>query len=114
MQLLAQLSLEHSPPSAPISQIQPSTIKGGIGHESEPGMRAESPKAASKVADDMVGIVLNDHGRIEQKIEARGVTVHSTLVGHYCTSLDMMGAPMLDDELTARLDNSCHGFTMSR
>ena len=56
--------------------------------------------------------------RLQLRLTARDVTVHLTLVGHYCTSLDMVGASItlmkLDDELIGLLDDPCDGFGWSR
>lgn len=50
--------------------------------------------------------------RLRQRLKARGVDVHRTLIGHYYTSLDMAGASIsvlhLDAELTLLLDHPCH------
>ncbi|MEE2860778.1 MAG: bifunctional sugar-binding transcriptional regulator/dihydroxyacetone kinase subunit DhaK [Pseudomonadota bacterium] len=50
--------------------------------------------------------------RIRQRFRARGVEVHRTLVGHYYTSLDMVGVSItvlhLDEELTSLIDHPCH------
>jgi len=49
--------------------------------------------------------------RVHQRLEARGIAVHATWVGSYCTSLEMTGASitliLLDDELTPLLDRPC-------
>ena len=49
--------------------------------------------------------------RVKQRLDARGIDVHATWVGPYCTSLEMAGASItlfhLDDELTTLLDRPC-------
>lgn len=50
--------------------------------------------------------------RLRERLRARGVQVHRTLIGHYYTSLDMAGVSItalhLDEELTALIDHPCH------
>lgn len=52
--------------------------------------------------------------RLKQRLQTRGAIVHQTLVGHYCTSLDMVGASItlmvLDDELKSLPDAPCNAF----
>ena len=42
--------------------------------------------------------------RVEQRLSAKGIRIEANWVGHYCTSLDMVGASIsilhLDQELT--------------
>jgi dihydroxyacetone kinase-like protein len=49
--------------------------------------------------------------RVRQRLDAIGVSVHATWVGHYCTSLEMAGASVtlmhLDGELRTMLDHPC-------
>ncbi|MEZ5769893.1 MAG: dihydroxyacetone kinase subunit DhaK [Paracoccaceae bacterium] len=56
--------------------------------------------------------------RLQYRLTARDISVHLTLVGHYCTSLDMVGASItlmkLDEELVSLLDDPCDGFARSR
>ena len=93
----------------------------GIGHHGEPGMRVEPLRCANDVADDMVRIVMDDHGlpagtelavlvsglgatpvnelyvlydRIETALTGMGMQVHRALVGNYFTSLEMVGATL--------------------
>jgi phosphoenolpyruvate---glycerone phosphotransferase subunit DhaK len=51
------------------------------------------------------------NARIVQRLAQAGLSVHRTLVGPYCTSLDMAGASItmmhLDDELAGLLDHPC-------
>jgi dihydroxyacetone kinase phosphoprotein-dependent L subunit len=105
----------------PNFQIEPGTMEVGIGHHGEPGTRVEPLKAADQVADDMLQIVLEDHGltsgtevtvlvsglgatpvnelyvlydRIEVGLEKAGLKVHRAFVGNYFTSLEMVGATL--------------------
>ena len=49
--------------------------------------------------------------RVKERLDGEGLVIHSTLVGNYCSSLDMMGASVtlmhLDDELQNLLDHPC-------
>ncbi|WP_306609010.1 dihydroxyacetone kinase subunit DhaL [Paracoccus sp. WLY502] len=101
--------------------IEPGTMEVGIGHHGEPGARVEPLKSADQVADDMLNIVLEDHGlapgaevavlvsglgatpvnelyvlydRIEVGLEKAGLKVHRAFVGNYFTSLEMVGATL--------------------
>ncbi|TIR44589.1 MAG: dihydroxyacetone kinase, partial [Mesorhizobium sp.] len=51
------------------------------------------------------------NARIAERLKAAGLVVHKTLVGPYCTSLDMAGASItimhLDDELQRMIDHPC-------
>ena len=49
--------------------------------------------------------------RVRQRLDEKGIDVHATWVGNYCTSLEMTGASVtimhLDAELTSMLDHPC-------
>jgi dihydroxyacetone kinase-like protein len=49
--------------------------------------------------------------RVSERLAEAGLTVHRTLVGPYCTSLEMAGASItvmhLDDELQRLIDHPC-------
>src|SRR5690606_32281054 len=114
----------------PNFKIAPGTMEVGIGHHGEPGVRVEPLKTADAVADDMLQIVLDDHGlqagaevsvllsglgatpinelyvlydRIESQLDARGIHVHKAFVGNYFTSLEMVGATLTVMALDAEL-----------
>ena len=107
----------------------------GMGIHGEPGVLRAPLRAADAVADDMldrifaecgaasgdsVAVVVNSLGstsmmelyilerRVKQRLDARGITIHRSWVGAFCTSLEMAGASItlmwLDDELTPLLD----------
>ena len=105
----------------PNFEIAPGTMEVGIGHHGEPGTRVEDLKTADDAADDMLKIVLDDHGlaegtevavlvsglgatpvnelyvlydRVETGLEAAGLKVHRAFVGNYFTSLEMIGATL--------------------
>ncbi|MCU0906513.1 MAG: dihydroxyacetone kinase subunit DhaK [Rhodobacteraceae bacterium] len=110
----------------------------GMGIHGEPGVRRGPLRPADEVADeimdallaemgaapgDRVAVLVNSLGatplmelyilnaRVAQRLAQAGLVVHRTLVGPYCTSLDMAGASIsvmhLDDELQALLDHPC-------
>lgn len=49
--------------------------------------------------------------RVEQRLRAKHIEIEANWIGHYCTSLDMVGASIsvmhLDDELTELLHHPC-------
>jgi len=110
----------------------------GMGTHGEPGIRRGPLQTANEVADEMMDAILEEmgasagdnvavlvnslgstslmelyilHARVAERLGAIGVNIHSSLVGPYCTSLEMAGASItimhLDDELTQMLDHPC-------
>jgi dihydroxyacetone kinase-like protein len=110
----------------------------GMGIHGEPGVRRGPLRSANEVADEImdailaemaapagarVAVLVNSLGatplmelyilnaRIAERLKAAGLAVHKTLVGPYCTSLDMAGASItimhLDDELQRMIDHPC-------
>ncbi len=105
----------------PNFQIAPGTMEVGIGHHGEPGAFVSPLASANDVADQMTGLVLDDHDlpsgtevavlvsglgatpmneiyilydRIADQIAARGLVLHKGFVGNYFTSLEMVGATL--------------------
>jgi dihydroxyacetone kinase-like protein len=116
----------------------------GIGIHGEPGVIRTAVTAADLAVDqicdrlfaemsieagDRVALLVNSLGgtpmmellimarRVHQRLDARKAVALRNLVGHYCTSLDMVGASItmmkLDDELLDLLDHPCAGFALS-
>jgi dihydroxyacetone kinase-like protein len=72
---------------------------------------------------DRVAVLVNSFGstplmelyvlyrRVEQRLKTKGLAVEARWVGHYCTSLDMVGASIsvmhLDEELAELLAHPC-------
>lgn len=110
----------------------------GMGIHGEPGMSREPLQTADEITDriidkifgemapaagDRVAVLVNSLGstplmelyimnrRVHQRLRERGVEVHKTWVGTYCSSLEMAGASItlmhLDDELTGMIDHPC-------
>ena len=110
----------------------------GMGIHGEPGIRRGPLRSANEVADEImdailaemdapagarVAVLVNSLGstplmelyilnkRVAERLAEAGLTVHKTLVGPYCTSLEMAGASItvmhLDDELQRLIDHPC-------
>ena len=108
----------------------------GMGIHGEPGVLREKLRPADAVVDDMldrifiecaaragdrVAVMVNSLGstsmmelyilqrRVSQRLGERGIVVHRSWVGSFCTSLEMAGASItllwLDDALTTLLDH---------
>jgi len=110
----------------------------GMGIHGEPGVERGPLKSANAITDDLldrilpemkaargdrVAVLVNGLGatplmelyimmaRVRQRLDGEGLIIHATLVGNYCSSLDMMGASVtlmhLDEELQSLLDHPC-------
>ncbi len=110
----------------------------GMGIHGEPGIRRGPLTTANEITDDLmdkiladmkaaagdrVAVLVNGLGatplmelyimmaRVGTRLEEQGIAIHSSLVGNYCTSLDMAGASItlmkLDDELQALIEHPC-------
>ncbi|MGV2100896.1 dihydroxyacetone kinase subunit DhaK [Rhizobium sp. 21-4511-3d] len=110
----------------------------GMGIHGEPGVERGPLKSANEITDqlldkilpemnaprgDRVAVLVNGLGatplmelyimmaRVKERLDGEGLVIHSTLVGNYCSSLDMMGASVtlmhLDEELQSLLDHPC-------
>ncbi|MBB4403102.1 MULTISPECIES: dihydroxyacetone kinase subunit DhaK [Rhizobium/Agrobacterium group] len=110
----------------------------GMGIHGEPGVGSGPLKSANEITDELLDRILPEMGagrgervavlvnglgatplmelyiimaRVKARLDAAGLSIHSSLVGNYCTSLDMVGASVtlmhLDDELQALLDHPC-------
>lgn len=118
--------------------IGPDDIEFGMGIHGEPGVVREKMIPADAIVDriidrifsemkpaagDRVAVLVNSFGatplmelyilfrRVEQRLTAKNITIDANWVGHYCTSLDMVGASIsilhLDQELTTLLKHPC-------
>nr|WP_276314820.1 dihydroxyacetone kinase subunit DhaK [Rhizobium changzhiense] len=110
----------------------------GMGIHGEPGVAREPLKPADAVTDelmdsilremkadrgDRVAVLVNSLGstpmmelyimmrRVKSRLDDAGLVIHTSLVGNYCTSLEMAGASItvmhLDDELQRLIDHPC-------
>lgn len=110
----------------------------GMGIHGEPGVRRGALKPANDVADEIMDAILTEmaapkgakvavlvnslgstplmelyilYARVAERLTSAGLSVHTALVGPYCTSMEMAGASItvmhLDDELTRMLDHPC-------
>lgn len=129
----------------PNFQIEPGKMELGIGHHGEPGIRVEDLGRADSVAEKMVEIVIPDlpfvaddevtvllsglgatpvmelyvlFGKVAELMEKRGIRIHSSYVGNYFTSLEMMGATLtvmkLDDELKGLMDTEAESMGLTQ
>jgi dihydroxyacetone kinase-like protein len=119
-------------------EIGPDDIEIGMGIHGEPGVIRERMMSADAITDrimdrifsemkpaagDRVAVLINSFGatplmelyilfrRVAQRLSAKHITIEANWVGHYCTSLDMVGASItvlhLDNELTELLHHPC-------
>jgi dihydroxyacetone kinase-like protein len=110
----------------------------GMGIHGEPGVAREQLRPADAVTDelldsilremkadrgDRVAVLVNSLGstpmmelyimmrRVKSRLDDAGLILHTSLVGNYCTSLEMAGASItvmhLDDELQRLIDHPC-------
>ncbi|MGR5069097.1 MULTISPECIES: dihydroxyacetone kinase subunit DhaK [Vibrio] len=117
----------------------------GMGLHGEPGVSREKMTSADEVVDrlidqlcddlpyqsgDEVCLLVNNLGastymellianrRAHVKLTERGIKVHNTLVGNYCTSQEMSGYSItlmkLDDELKTLFDLPCESFALRK
>lgn len=123
----------------PSFRIGSDEMEVGVGVHGERGIASEKLATANEATDlivdrilaemepaagDRVALLVNSLGgtplielyiinrRLRQRLRAREIAVHQTLIGHYYTSLDMAGVSItalhLDDELASLLDHPCH------
>lgn len=110
----------------------------GMGIHGEPGIARAELKPADAITDelmdriieemaaktgDRVAVLVNSLGstplmelyimmrQVKQRLDAAGLEIHLSLVGNYCTSLEMAGASIsvmhLDEELQEMIDHPC-------
>ncbi len=110
----------------------------GMGIHGEPGVARGPMRSADEVTSELVGkildemkpapgdrvaVLVNSLGstplmelyimmrKVKSMLDDAGVDIHLSLVGNYCTSLEMAGASItlmhLDDELQRLLDHPC-------
>jgi dihydroxyacetone kinase-like protein len=124
-------------------EIGPDDMEIGVGIHGERGVTRESIAPADEIVDrimdqifremrpepgDRVAVLVNSFGgtplmelyilfrRVAQRLSARGVGIEANWIGHYCTSLDMVGASIsvlhLDAQLTDLLHHACDGVAL--
>lgn len=124
----------------PSFRLPPGEIEFGVGVHGEPGIERQGLQSADRITDlvcdrlfdeiapgtKRVAVLVNSlgstpqmelyilHRRLVQRLASRGIEIALSLVGHYCTSLDMVGASItmfaLDEELESLLKDPCAGF----
>lgn len=123
----------------PTFELPEDEMEVGVGIHGEPGRRRVKLQAADAIAEEMVGAIAADlappaggevlllvngfgatpamelylmYGTARRLLEGRGLKVARSLVGNWCTSLDMAGCSLtvtaLDDELRALWDAPVH------
>ncbi|NLS20448.1 dihydroxyacetone kinase subunit DhaK [Rhizobium sp. P40RR-XXII] len=124
-------------------EIGPDDIEFGMGIHGERGVTREKMMTADEITDrvmdrifsemkplagDRVAVLINSFGatplmelyilfrRVEQRLSAKDIKIEANWVGHYCTSLDMVGASIsilhLDQKLTEMLHHPCDTFAL--
>ncbi|MDV7141132.1 dihydroxyacetone kinase subunit DhaL [Tropicimonas sp. TH_r6] len=122
----------------PNFEIGPDEMEIGMGIHGEPGMRRAKVGTADKVTDELMSLILGEmelgagsevavlvnglgstglmelyliNRRVAQILGDKGVKIHNTWVGEYCTSMEMAGASVtllkLDADLKTLLDHPC-------
>ena len=128
----------------PSFDIGPDDIEIGMGIHGERGVTRQELAPADAIVDrimdqifvemkpakgDSVAVLVNSFGgtplmelyiiyrRVRQRLAARGVRIEANWIGHYCTSLDMVGASIsimhLDNQLTELLHHPCDGVAIN-
>jgi dihydroxyacetone kinase-like protein len=125
-------------------EIGPDDMELGMGIHGEPGVSRERIRTADEIVDtimdsifremkaepgDRVAVLVNSFGatpqmelyilfrRVEQRLTAKNIVIEANWVGHYCTSLDMVGASIsilhLDRQLTELLHHPCQSALLT-
>ena len=125
-------------------EIGPEDMELGMGIHGEPGVSRERIRTADEIVDtimdtifremkaeagDRVAVLVNSFGatpqmelyilfrRVEQRLTAKNIVIEANWVGHYCTSLDMVGASIsilhLDRQLTELLHHPCQSALLT-
>jgi dihydroxyacetone kinase-like protein len=115
---------------SPLFDLGDDEVEIGVGIHGEPGRRREKIRSADEMIDDLLEAVVSDlpyesgdevavmvnglggtpiselylvYGHVHEELQKRGIEVHRSYVGEYCTSLEMAGCSLtlvkLDDEL---------------
>ena len=123
----------------PTFDLPEDEMEMGVGIHGEPGRRRVKLQAADAIAEEMIAAITGDlaspagteilllvngfgatpsmelylmYGAARRLLEAKGLKVSRSLVGNYCTSLDMAGCSLtvtaLDDELRGLWDAPVH------
>ena len=122
----------------PTFEIGDDEIEMGVGIHGEPGRKRIKLKSADAIVEEMSDAIVSDLGgdagealllvngfgatpamelylvyeAAAKRLEAKGMTITRSLVGNYCTSLDMAGCSLtvtrLDDDLKGYWDAAVH------
>jgi phosphoenolpyruvate---glycerone phosphotransferase subunit DhaK len=101
--------------------IEPGKMEVGIGHHGEPGIKVETLRPASEMAQMMLDVILPDlpfvsgdetavlisglgatpvmelyilYGIVTDRLGQKGISIYRPYVGNFFTSLDMMGVTL--------------------
>jgi len=119
---------------SPLFELGDDEVEMGVGIHGEPGRRREKIRSSDEMIDDLLEAVVTDlpyssgdevavmvnglggtpiselylvYGHVHEELDKRGIGVHRSYVGEYCTSLEMAGCSLtlvkLDDELKGLL-----------
>lgn len=133
---LSACSLPHT--RRPNFDLPQGEMEIGMGIHGEPGVRRGPLQSADAVVDEIMDAILEEmaapagdrvavlvnslgatplmelyilYARVAERLAHANLTVHMSLVGPYCSSLDMAGASItlmhLDAELTTMIDHPC-------
>ena len=122
----------------PNFEIGDDEMEIGMGIHGEPGVERGPLRSADAITDhlmdrileemaakpgDRVAVLVNGMGstplmelymmmaRVKARLDQAGLVIHTSLVGNYCTSLEMAGASVtlmhLDEELQSLIDHPC-------
>ena len=122
----------------PNFEIGDDEMEIGMGIHGEPGVERGPLRSADAITDhlmdrileemaakpgDRVAVLVNGMGstplmelyimmaRVKARLDEAGLVIHTSLVGNYCTSLEMAGASVtlmhLDEELQSLIDHPC-------
>ncbi len=122
-------------------ELDDDELELGMGIHGEPGVRRQKMATADEINTEIIESICNDIGlkagdrvcvtinnlgastytelfianrKVHQQLTQRGIQIHDTLIGSYCTSQEMAGYSVtlfrLDDELQKLYDMPCDSF----
>ena len=129
---------------SPTFELGPDELEIGVGIHGEPGRRREKIRPADELIEELVEAIHSDiqpesgsevltvvngmggtpllelylvFDAVHRACEARGLSISRSLVGNYCTSLEMQGCSVtltkLDEELKSLWDAPVHTCTFN-
>ena len=129
---------------SPTFKLGPDELEIGVGIHGEPGRRREKIRPADELIEELVEAIHSDiqpesgsevltlvngmggtpllelylvFDAVHRACESRGLSISRSLVGNYCTSLEMQGCSVtltkLDEELKSLWDAPVHTCTLN-